>query len=624
MLPVGATPITITTGPSVPDGGATPTPVGPGGTPASGTVPTTTTIDLAAAAARAAKFVNVKLRIMAPKATEDTTYGPYTLNFSPVKVNGSNEVTDNKDTTSNSIPKDAPAGPVELYATFENVAPGLFKVCLQGYPSLCAGTEKEAGIASEITITVPESIAKTIATNAANSGKSCAIDGIGWIVCPVVNFLAKIADSAFYALSNNFLSTNIKMFDTSGPAYKAWVVMRNIANVAFVIFFLIIIFSQLTGAGIDNYGIKKLLPKIIIAAILVNISYFLCQIAVDLSNILGYSIKDLFTGLVPITTGTSASGWSTGAGFAGLAGGILGFGGAALVLYAALSTLIPVILAAVVALIMILFILIARQAIIILLIIISPLAFVAYLLPNTEKWFKKWQETLTSMLMLFPIVALIFGVSVLASNILSSTFGGVVAGDTHNWFGQIAAAAVLILPLFVVPSLLKKALDGVGSIGGKINEWGAKRGTALGARYTNSDFNKYNQGQKAKRAVQDRAGAYEGKNPFRKLRSGTNKLINRGWFIGSIDPTTGQRRDPNTGNMGWGHEKTDAYAKALRAKEAAKRQEAYWAAMTIGGGTGPGPTPGPTPGPHTPPPTPGPTPGPYTPPPTHPPTTDRP
>lgn len=34
----------------------------------------------------------------------------------------------------------------------------------------------------------------------------------------------------------------------------------------------------------------------------------------------------------------------------------------------------------------------ARQALIVILIIISPLAFVAYLLPGTEKWFDKWKD----------------------------------------------------------------------------------------------------------------------------------------------------------------------------------------------------------------------------------------
>ena len=68
--------------------------------------------------------------------------------------------------------------------------------------------------------------------------------------------------------------------------------------------FLAIIISQLTGFGISNYGIKKMLPRLIIAAILVNLSIYICQIAVDLSNILGYGLR---AGLGGIGDGISAA-----------------------------------------------------------------------------------------------------------------------------------------------------------------------------------------------------------------------------------------------------------------------------------------------------------------------------
>lgn len=41
--------------------------------------------------------------------------------------------------------------------------------------------------------------------------------------------------------------------------------------------------------------------------------------------------------------------------------------------------------------------LIARKALIVILIVISPLAFVAFLLPNTEKFFSKWRSTFVGL-----------------------------------------------------------------------------------------------------------------------------------------------------------------------------------------------------------------------------------
>jgi hypothetical protein len=79
--------------------------------------------------------------------------------------------------------------------------------------------------------------------------------------------------------------------------------------------------------------------------------------------------------------------------------------------------------------------------------------------------------------MLFPIIALVFGVSSLAAGILTQVYN---SDATTNWFGGIAAAAVMILPLFIVPGLLKKSLDSAGSIGTKLNGLGAKWGSSAG------------------------------------------------------------------------------------------------------------------------------------------------
>jgi len=381
-------------------------------------------------------------------------------------------------------------------------------------------------------------------TNSGNTDQasSCSIDGIGWIICPVVNFLAKIADGAFKYLANNFLSTSASIVSTDSDTYRAWTVMRSIANVAFVIAFLIIIFSQITSVGISNYGIKKLLPRIIIAAILVNLSYFICQIAVDLSNILGYSLQSLLAGLVPPSTGISGT-WSGGSFWTNTAGGVIAVGAGAAIAWASLAALIPVLLAAVVALIMILFILVARQALIILLVVLSPLAFVAFLLPNTSDWFKKWQKAFTAMLMLFPIIALVFGASRFASGILTDVFSANEAGDTNN-LGQIVSAAILVLPLFVVPGLLKKSLDGVGSLGTKMNGWGEKLGGMAGRKgseaYGNSrvaQYKKYVGQEDAKRRALIQSGTYSGRggnyNP-RNLMSKMNKGINESKYSGEF------------------------------------------------------------------------------------------
>jgi hypothetical protein len=112
----------------------------------------------------------------------------------------------------------------------------------------------------------------------------------------------------------------------------------------------------------------------------------------------------------------------------------------------------------------IILILIARQAFVILLVVMSPLAFVAYLLPNTESWFKKWWKAFSATLMVYPIIAAVFGVSTLASNILNN----VSASEDNSTLLQLISLGVLAVPLLAVPALLKGSLSAAGGVGAKL------------------------------------------------------------------------------------------------------------------------------------------------------------
>jgi hypothetical protein len=364
--------------------------------------------------------------------------------------------------------------------------------------------------------------------NSTNDNKTaCAVDGVGWIVCPVLTFLGGLADKAFDFLANNFLDTKVSLLNSDPSkgntgAYSAWQAMRNIANIIFVIAFLMIIFSQITNFGIDNYGIKKMLPKLIIAAVLVNLSFYICQIAVDLSNIVGYSLGGLFDGIInsiqiPATSNPVgvAFGWAAVV-IAALAGGV------ALLL----CVTVPVLLAVLGALLMTVLILLARTALIVILVVISPLAFVAYLLPNAESLFKKWTSTFTSLLLVFPVIALLFGGGKLAAQILNSS-----AGD--DWLLRLIAMGVGAIPLLAVPSLLKNSISSAGSIGKTLSGWSDKASGKIGGKVKETSrlgqYQQYRKKETDTRRALIRSGAYVGHggklNP-RNLMSMTNKYAN--------------------------------------------------------------------------------------------------
>ncbi len=303
------------------------------------------------------------------------------------------------------------------------------------------------------------------------------VGGLGWLICPVMAFLSKGIDT-IYGVIEDFLILEPISMESNSPIYTVWLYARNITNIVFIIFLMIIIYSQVTGLGLNNYGIKKTLPRLIIAAILVNLSFIICVAAVDLSNIIGKSLHDFLGGVAEnaLASGavsadvsvdfysvftTIAAGGVIGALAVGLAGGPLGL----------LLALIPVILSGIIAVIIGLVTISLRQAVIILLVAIAPLAFVAYLLPNTEKWFKKWTNTFAQMLFFYPMFSLLFGASKLASWIFISS--------ANSMLGIILGLAVQVLPLILALSLMKMAGTILGGISNGLSRLGNKANAGI-------------------------------------------------------------------------------------------------------------------------------------------------
>ena len=116
-------------------------------------------------------------------------------------------------------------------------------------------------------------------------------------------------------------------------------------------------------------------------------------------------------------------------------------------------------------------ILIVRQAGIILLIAISPLAFAAWLLPNTEDLFKKWMKMFRGLLLVFPIISLLYGAGKLAGAVLASS--ATVDPNNPDETMQLVALAATTMPLIATPFILQNSLSSLGSIGAKIGKMSA-------------------------------------------------------------------------------------------------------------------------------------------------------
>jgi len=451
-----------------------------------------------------------------------------------------------------------PSGTVPTDATSASYS--TYKIDNSGKIGAQTGTTKTITIVpSTVSNSAPNG---TTDASGANSATTCAVEGIGWIVCPVSNFLAWGMDNIFTALKG-FLEVEPLSTDNTSALYQAWNAVRSIANVAFVIAFLVIIFSQVTNLGVSNYGLKKLIPRLVVAAVLVNVSYIICAVAVDLSNVIGGSLQDFLISLRTSLTGPNtksisswesvtgyilAAGTATGAAAVTISGIVISSGAS---LGAALILLLPALLGLILAVLVALLVLAARQALIIVLIIVAPLAFVAYLLPNTEKLFERWRGLFITMLVFFPLFALIFGGSQLAGFLIIQT-----ASDINV---ILLAMFVQVAPLVLTPLLVKFSGGIIGRIAGFVNDpkkglidrtrnwskqkselWAAQNMARRDPIRSRQVFRRYAQGaDQLKRSQEARLAAYKEASDARWTRSQPYNNIQQDLLFAQDEKTEG-------------------------------------------------------------------------------------
>lgn len=302
-------------------------------------------------------------------------------------------------------------------------------------------------------------------TPSSNDDNPCQAqsDSVAWILCPVMRTAGNLVDS-FYELIEQFLVVQPLSTDEDSSVIQVWRVARDLTNICFVIFALVIIYSQLTGLGIDNYGVKRILPRLIIAIILVNLSFLICSIGVDISNVIGSGISG-FLGHIQSEVLAKADLsyhldvlWSdftralTGGGVV-LGISVAAFAGIKAIFWGVLIALFGAVISLVIGLVTIAL----RQGLILILVMIAPLAFLAYLLPNTEKWFEKWKNLFFQMLFFYPMFSFLFGASKLAG-------WAIIASAEANLFVVLVGMIVEVMPIFFSFSLFKMSGNVLGNV----------------------------------------------------------------------------------------------------------------------------------------------------------------
>lgn len=358
---------------------------------------------------------------------------------------------------------------------------------------------------------------------------TCYFRGFAAIGCTIANFLARISSGAFFLIEQVLIFPgellNTQNGSTGYNLYAAWSAFRDIANLVLIVVFIISIISQLTGWKLNLWGVRQQIPRLILAAILINLSFFICQILVDLSNLAGTSLHTFFQGFgdslnrnINLNTHNNETIFTTLVVFA-IGGLALGYA------IVNIFIILPVLFGTVVGVVMTVLMLIFRQVMIVVLIISAPVVFALASSQGSDKIMKNWWRMLYGVLIIYPLISLAFGVGELSYQIVAIN---AEVSDANIAF-KLLSSGLLALPLFFVPTITKKFYQTIPYIGGALQELAKRPGQNVQKRLEQSKLVSASKFNRARQARRDQTGLSrpEAWHLLRRARSGLNRQLNR-------------------------------------------------------------------------------------------------
>lgn len=274
------------------------------------------------------------------------------------------------------------------------------------------------------------------------------------------------------------------------------------------------------------YTIKKIAPRLLIAAIMIQLSWWVVIEAIAINSEIAHGVEGLFyapfggiekflsLGNLIQSAGSAGTFGVTSVFLSAAAGGAVFASGGASVLgilalagTAALGLLIAILT------------LVLRQAVLLFLVIIAPLAIVAWVLPGTERLWKLWWETFTKLLLVYPLILMAIAAGRIFAYVSASSGG-------NQMIGFILVVLGFFGPLFMIPALLKLSGSVFNSIAGVANN----RSKGMFDRLTKA------RGSAAEKARERR---YSGKTFKGGTEDNFRGRINRGAQAALLTPSVG-------------------------------------------------------------------------------------
>ncbi|MFO0862137.1 MAG: hypothetical protein U0516_00225 [Candidatus Saccharibacteria bacterium] len=291
----------------------------------------------------------------------------------------------------------------------------------------------------------------------------CIDNPLSFFLCPLYSAIGETVDGLSKFLVDQLTIESLTGQDagSNGGITGGFNRLRNVANSVYILIFLIIIFSNFVNFGLENYTVKKLLPRLIAAIILTQFAFLICTLLVDFSNVLLATIPSIIQGANPKSLGESVqSNFATLVNQQGTNGAAAALNG----LVTGMAYFVLILILAVLALVIIIIALayiVFRNIFLIILVFLSPLAIAAWVLPQTQTYAKKWFTWFIKLLLMGPIIGLILSVVVVVQQIFQSS---------NNKFLLAISVFVPFFGLAIIPKSLKWSGDVMSATGSLVTK----------------------------------------------------------------------------------------------------------------------------------------------------------
>lgn len=132
---------------------------------------------------------------------------------------------------------------------------------------------------------------------AASSDAGCGLSGFSIVGCigSILGAFTRLIGSILLFLIDIFMGfASYNGFADATPVAIGWVIVRDVVNMFFIVVLLVSAFATIIGYDSQNFRYDRVLPKLLLMAILINFSRTLIQLLVDFSQVIMLTFVNAF------------------------------------------------------------------------------------------------------------------------------------------------------------------------------------------------------------------------------------------------------------------------------------------------------------------------------------------